>query len=168
MKVSDCIATAKSMIGEGNEDTLLLCLNNCLDEIAAEYLPSVVTQKVKSYGKCISYLTFSDDIADVIYVKNDNGKVNFSVDEQGINVEEDGTFTVGYTVRKAAVKANETLKLPLRVTVRMLCYGIIAEYYLISGMYEDAVTWDKRFKDSLAACSYGRKEHRVRQRRWLL
>ena len=168
MKASDCIAVAKEMIGEGNENTLLLCLNNCLDEIACEYAPSYVTEKAVSYGGIISFSSLSNEVADVVNVTGDNGNVPFEVRANGIYLENNGIYVVKYAVRPTVLSIDDEVALPPKITCRILCYGIIAEYYLISGMFEEAVTWDKRFKDALCAYSHGRKEHRVKQRRWML
>ena len=92
----------------------------------------------------------------------------FEVRANGIYLENNGVYVVKYAVRPTVLSMDDEVALPPKITCRILCYGIIAEYYLISGMFEEAVTWDKRFKDALCAYSHGRKEHRVKQRRWML
>lgn len=49
------------------------------------------------------------------------------------------------------------------ITGRMLAYGVAAEYCIVEGMAE-AVTWDKRYKDALAAAK--KKAARMNERKF--
>ena len=58
-------------------------------------------------------------------------------------------------------------KLPLieKIDARVIGYGIAAEYCIINGL-DDALLWDKRYKDALKRAARTVGERRVKRRVW--
>ncbi|MBP5242834.1 MAG: hypothetical protein J6Z36_03995, partial [Clostridia bacterium] len=54
-----------------------------------------------------------------------------------------------------------------RVSARLLAYGVASEYCLIAGLYDEALSWDKKYKDALLCACASNKPHVIRSRRWV-
>lgn len=148
---------------------LIRCANNCLDEITAEYLPLKCDLKVTATGGSIPYSLLGETVYDVLSVTDAQGnKVKFELMPSRIKVARDGEYTVRFCTRAPQLEPDGEVPVQLRLTPRILSYGIAAEYLLVSGFYEEAVTYDTRFKDALKRAVFGGSEKKIRMRRWLI
>lgn len=178
MKIKDCIVIASQLLNLGEDHQgktsaetdklLLLCANNCLDEITSEYFPLIQEKSVKASDGKIPYSLLGETVYDVIHVKKGSDKVDFELLPTHIKVAKEGEYTVKYCTSCGKLDAEDEIPISLHITSRVIAYGIASEYMLINGFYEEAVTFDKLFKDALIRAAYGRKERRVKSRRWLL
>ncbi len=175
MKLKDAILLAAAALnvdgvltGERPEtDKLFLqCANNCLDEIAAEYIRLEESKKVMATDGKIYYSELSETVFDIIDVRKDGTRVTYRLMPSYIEVGE-GEYTVRFCTRPLTLESDDDVPFPLKLTPRILSYGIAAEYLLCNGFYDEAVTYDKRFKDALNHSAYGKAEKRIRRRRWL-
>ena len=70
------------------------------------------------------------------------------------------TFTyVGMDTQKVKIGNS-------KVDERLVAYGAIAEYMFLTGMYDEASMWDKRYKDLIQTTLYPNRSIRIPQRRW--
>lgn len=176
MKIKDCIRLAAEALeldatftGKSDIDKLLLrCANNCLDEITSEYLPLKNEAKVRSEKGRIAYSQLGTAVYDVIWVKQNGVKVKFELFPAHIRVESDGEYEVCFYTRPEPMSMDDDVPTELHLTPRVISYGIAAEYLLISGFYEEAVMYDKRFKDALIRLNSGDGAKQVKRRRWLI
>lgn len=178
MTLKECITLAASMLNLGevlkssnltDTDKLLIeCGNNCLDEIATEYLPLEVEKEVEATGGQIAYSLLGETVFDITGVFREGNKAKYKLMPSHIKVDKDGKYTVRFCTRPSTLGANDELPLLLHLTPRIVAYGIAAEYLLISGFYEEAMTYDKRFKDALVRMTGGRGEKQIKLRRWLI
>ncbi|MBR2970192.1 MAG: hypothetical protein IKC48_00100 [Clostridia bacterium] len=148
---------------------LITCANNCIDEIASEYLPIKKEKTAWAVGGKIAYAELDQTVYDVLELRDKRGNVvEFSVMPSHIAVEQDGEYTVRYCTRPPILGADDEVPVTLRLSPRVLSYGIVAEYLLYGGFYEEAVTYDARFKDALKRATSGNGEKKIKLRRWLL
>lgn len=176
MKIKDCIQlTAEALnldatlTGKSDVDKLLLrCANSCLDEIASEYIPLESETKVKAQDGLIAYSKLGTAVYDVVEVKKDGANVKFELLPTHIRVEKDGEYEVKFYTRPATMSISDDVPIELHLTPRVISYGIAAEYLLISGFYEEAAMYDRRFKDALNRIVAGDGAKSVKRRRWLL
>ena len=54
-----------------------------------------------------------------------------------------------------------------RITERMMVYGVVREYYAMTGDWSNAQQWDKRFKDALQVAGVKTSSMRMPVGRWL-
>ena len=165
IKLLDCVLLTASALnldakfGEQLTDTeklLIRCANNCLDEITSEYLPLKSEIKVKSTNGSIPYSHI-----DVVSVTDSKGeRVKFTLMPSRIKVDRDDEYTVLYCTRIQTLEINDEIPSELHLSPRIISYGIIAEYLL--------VTYDTRFKDALKRAISGVRERKVKGRRWLI
>lgn len=178
IKLLDCVLLTASALnldakfGEQLTDTeklLIRCANNCLDEITSEYLPLKSEIKVKSTNGSIPYSHIADTVYDVVSVTDSKGeRVKFTLMPSRIKVDRDDEYTVLYCTRIQTLEINDEIPSELHLSPRIISYGIIAEYLLVTGFYEEAVTYDTRFKDALKRAISGVRERKVKGRRWLI
>ncbi len=176
MKIKDCMQLAAetlnldaTLTGKSDIDKLLLrCANNCLDEITSEYIPLKSEKKVKTTGRRISYSELGSAVYDVLWVKKEGVKVEFELMPSYISVASDGEYEVMFYTRPATMTISSDVPVSLHLTPRVISYGIAAEYLLISGFYEEAAMYDKRFKDAIIRLAQGDTAKKVKRRRWLL
>lgn len=174
MKLNECLQLAEKLLDGADKnspdeaDLLLGCANNCLSEIASEYLPLVAEKTATAQDGKIPYSQLGETIYDVTEVRRENEKADFELMPSYIKVKKDGEYTVKYCYCPGELSPSDDVPFGTNITARVIAYGIAAEYMLIKGFYEEAVTFDKVFKDALVRASYGRKERRVKRRRWLL
>lgn len=178
MKLKDCIQLSGVLLNlsdvltsKSPTDTdklLLRCANNCISEIACEYLPLIDEKKVNAKDGKITYSLLGKTIYDVINVTSEDKKVEFELMPSYIKVEKDGEYTVKFCYCPSELQADDEVPMPLLVTERVIAYGIASEYMLINGFYEEAMAFNQVFKDALVRAAYGKKEKRVKSRRWLI
>lgn len=175
MKIKECIKLAAEALNLQTDEsgevekTLLRCANNCLDEITSEYIPLKAEKTVTSTDKSVSYSLLGDTVYDVLKITDSSGReVEFSLMPSRIKVARDGTFNVQFLTRSPTLGIDDDVPVCLRVTPRIISYGIIAEYLLVNGFYSEAITYDTRFKDALKRSQSGLGEKRVKGRRWLI
>ncbi len=133
---------------------LLSCVNLTLSEAAAEYLPLVSRQKVTPIEGKILYSAFEKDIVTLLRIMDKNGtRLRYRYRPSYIEADAEGECDAVYSYRpnykgflEEAEKGSSAL------TARVVAYGAAAEYCLITGRYEEAVTWDKRYKEGLQNC----------------
>ncbi len=178
MKIKECIKLAGVLLNLGDvlksttltdtDKLLVRCANNCINEIASEYLPLIDEKTVRASGGKIMYSSLGTTIYDVIDVKFEGRKAEFELMPSFIRVKKDRNYTVKFCYCPSELTAEDNVPMSLLVTGRIIAYGIAAEYMLINGFYEEAVTFDRVFKDALIRAAYGKKERRVKSRRWLI
>ncbi len=187
MTYKDCIKVASLYLDESNlydyingvttmcdEDTqrkiryLCSCIDVIVNEIACEYFPIKKTEKVTAKNKRIEYETLSEYVVDVRYVKRNGRKVNYDLYTMAIGVDEDGEYEVcyEYTPKSYAGDLEQKIDLYGRITARIVGLGATAEYCLAFDRFDEAVTYDKMFKDALIGVEKSRGKMYVKKRRW--
>lgn len=177
MKLGECILLAANSLGlenvlsdktQSDTDKLLVCCaNNVLDEITSEYLPLKCEVTVSTSDGTIPYSELGN-VYDVVNVTKNGVKIDYSLYPSFIEVDGLGEYKVTFYARPNKLEPEDDIPVQLRLTPRIVSYGIIAEYLLVSGLYEEAVTYDRRFKDALNRLAYCNGEKRIKRRRWLL
>lgn len=153
---------------ESETERLLLAANLCYDEIAGEYLPLIATEKVSVSSGFIPFASLNKRCQSVCAVTDEQGeKMRFRVRADGVFVK--GTsvsVTYRYLPEPAASSAVALDFDEGRLPPRVIAYGTAAEYSLIEGFYQEAVLWEKRYRDSLLALTGRKTALRLPQRRW--
>lgn len=148
-------------------DRLLRCLNLVVGEIAAEYAPVKTAETVEVRAGLLKHTDLKEAALDVYAVRRGGRPVAFRRRYDGIPLP-DGAYEVEYSFLPGRVGIEDALRFgTAKISARLIGYGVAAEYALISGLSEEAVVYDRRYKDALAAAGLLRTERKVRERRWL-
>lgn len=189
MKVQQIIKTALTLINEPDTynnissgkldiltdndkatyNALISCVNLTNNVLATEYYPLKQTININSSGK-LSYSDISSSLAisQILKVEGGFGGVRFKEYPDYIETPK-GNFKITFTyLPKTIANINESiLCYPTKLTERIFAYGVVSEYYFIMGMYDDAVVWDARFKNSLQTVLKPKHEVKIKNRLWI-
>ncbi|MCL2598368.1 MAG: hypothetical protein FWD76_00445 [Firmicutes bacterium] len=142
---------------------LCRCANLVLGEIASEYIPLVKTELANSLGGVIAYESLSKNLIDIVSVKQNGQSVRYKMTQDGI-VAPSGRYRIEYNFLPQKYLYKDSIDYKGAVlSTRVIAYGVITEYCIISGLTDDAVMWDKRYRDALAVVG-ARSEKKVKQR----
>ena len=131
-------------------DILTKCANLIINQLATEYLPVKSTDIVKSTNGQILYTSFPLDPLDVLAVYDvyDN-KLEFKLLPFYVKTKPDAV-KVEYTYLPPEYTLDETIAYDEKlIPMRVIAYGVTAEYSLISGRFDEASIWDRRYKNSV-------------------
>ena len=156
--------------GEIDEEALRLIrlANLVISEIATEYYPlkAEVIIKTNDEGE-IAYDAFPTRPIEIYRAENGFGvSVPFSLLSDAVVMNKAGEYTFTYSYAPPLLELEDELPFPTKITERIVAYGTACEYCLISGMNEEAVTWDRRYKDAVTEAVYPKTEKRVKARWW--
>ncbi|MBE5732947.1 MAG: hypothetical protein E7353_07960 [Clostridiales bacterium] len=181
LRVASLYLNEKNLYDYLNEDTtytdeemqrkikyLCSCVDVIANEIACEYFPLNKTEIVFASNKRIPYENFTYYVVDLKYVKRNGRKVNFDIYSEYIEVDEDGQYEVCYDYSPKSYNGNldEVIGFYGKITARVVGIGTVAEYCLAFDRFDEAITYDKMFKDALVGIAKNSGKHRVKKRRW--
>jgi len=145
---------------------LLRCANLTLCEIAADYFPLKTKQIFNTDDGQIKYCEFSKTPVDIYKAEKSGNDVKFRLFTDFMTTA-CGAVTVLYTYLPKDIALTGSLNFePNKADARIAAYGTAAEYCLISSLYEEALMWDKRYKDSLMNAKRSVKGIKIPARRW--
>jgi len=158
--VSDGTADAADL------ERLLRCCNLVYSEIAAEVYPLEALQTVTAADGVIQNSVFSKRLIDVKRVEDANGNaLKFKAYPSHIKTDS-GKATVRYTYMPDNLGLCGVLDYGDKIGARIMAYGTAAEYCVISSMFDEALTWERRFRDALAGVVRKKSDIKVPPRRW--
>ncbi len=80
---------------------------------------------------------------------------------------EDGNYEVSYAFIPRDKEFFDDMDFAgTKASDRVFAYGAAAEFCLISGMYDDALMWERRYKDALLVATRKNTEVIMPRRRW--
>lgn len=170
MKVKDIIQAAKNNLNiadNDKDDSLLFYLKNVINEVASEFIPVYTSEKINVTGGRADIGNLTKTPIKITSVGNDEQNLEFEEFPFGLRLKKplDGEVRVTYSY--LPVFADEEDDLPYReYLLRALCFGLCAEYCLVSGIETEAQMWDMRYKDAIREAAFPRGEHLLRQRGW--
>lgn len=183
MKVKEILCAAAGMLGradaaaflsdgvgadvralEGEVSALLRAYNLTESETALVYRPLRLSEKVSSADGTIAYSAFSERPVNVEKVRKGGEEVDFTLLADALKTAA-GEVEVLYRYAPAAKTAEDDSEYG-QGEARALALGTCCEYALSSGLYDEAVLWDKRYKDALAALCRARGGT-LKARRWV-
>ena len=137
---------------KNNYDLRLLtrCANLVAKEIACEYIPLLHTQKIASHEGKISYADFEKLLLEIKCIKDCHGnEVDYYCLPDHVAVQ-DGSFEVSYAYIPTDKNFFDELDFcGTKASDRIFAYGTVAEYCLVTGNYDEALMWERRYKDAL-------------------
>lgn len=145
---------------------LLRCANLVIHEIASEYVHLKTSEKFVSQDGHINYSDFIKQPVDIYAVKKDDSNCRFKLYPTEL-ITDKGEIEVFFTYLPGKVELGGSLDFEEgKMNSRIVAYGTAAEYCIISGMYDESLIWDKRYKDSLFNATKSLKSVVIPARRW--
>ena len=148
-------------------DILLRCYNIVENEIALDYLPLTAEETVTCSTGMLPYTSFLHAPVTILSVTDEYGnKLPFTIFPEYVKTRA-GTSVITYSYAPETKRLDDCSEYGSRVSERLLSYGVACEYCLISGLYDEAVVWDKKYKDALLCAHSANRPHVIRSRRWV-
>lgn len=154
---------------------LISCYNITVSELSEEYLPLIYQEDLNSNDNKFYYSNFTKTPIEIksVYKKSTDcltGKetsLDFKVYPTYFEAN-DNTVSVEYEyLPKYASDINEESEyLNSVISDRVLAEGVVAEYCIIKGMFEQALMWRDRFVKSVQSCILKRKVKKIKPRGW--
>lgn len=188
MKVKDILCEAAAIMGrqdleeylkENNApdvlsaqkdcELLLRCYNLAENEIALEYRPISISEEVETQDGLIFIKDLKETALDIISIVDEyQNKIGYKIYPEYIKTAPK-KLRITYTYIPQRKKIDdESAFSATNITQRIAAMGTACEFLLISGLYDEALMWDKRYKDSLLKVSREKTAGRVMPaaRRW--
>ncbi len=144
---------------------LVDCYNVVTEEIASSHCRFKATETFSPKNNRVKLSEFSLNPLAIISVKNkQNSKINAKILPTEIaNVSEQIIVDYYYIPTPKTIEDISDFT-ATQIKKRILVYGVITEYLLIKGSYEEASLWHDKYAQSLI--SIAGKGGRMRSRRW--
>lgn len=142
--------------GEASDETakktqiMLKCYNDTLFEIATEVLPLETEEEVElGVVKFDSLSAFPQKINKI---RKDGYSVKFYVGVNYFETDERGAGIVTYEKMPTEKTVDDDFEYDKTVIGKTIfCYGMAAEYCLITGRFSETSNWESRYRNALSA-----------------
>ena len=182
MTVKECVITAATELGiadevqeyldgssaggQKNAQLLLTCFNLVENELALDYLPLYAEDEMSSETGKIDFSALSMAAVRILRVSDEWGNsVPFQIFPAYLKTQP-GKVRVAYTYTPEEKSMDGESDFKLQASVRLMAYGIAAEYTLATGLFEEYAVWDKKYKEAIDAAYKALPCKRMRSRRW--
>lgn len=148
-------------------NTLVDLTNLVISELSTTYVPLVCSEKVKVVNGQVTYGSLKNKALRIrdVYL-TDGQEIMYKKYFDHISVSAD-TVVVEYEYLPVTYGLTDEIDYKEKdVTVRTLAYGVLAEFSISEGRFDEAVTWHKRYVDALAESCFP-KNSQIKNRDWL-
>ncbi len=145
-------------------DTLKELANLVIKELAESYIPAVKVEDVTLSDNRLYYSALSATPLKILKVRNKSGEeIGFGYTPEYIIVDR-SVVTVEYEyLPEYYALDDQTCYSEKDVSTRIIAYGLVAEYSIVMGEFNHAVSWHKRYTDGVAGiCLPQNKNLRMR------
>lgn len=179
MKVEEILKEVLIRLGEENKydienlpqndeeiNTIIKCINMIVSEIASDYMPIVHSEKIQTVAGAIPYDALSKKLINLKKVSKNGSKIVAKMYPNEILTKESGYVDVEYYFMPNEITLGDKIELSPRVTTLLLTNGVLGEYCLLQGRYEDSMFYDKRYREMLKVASSSPKGIMLKPGRW--
>ncbi len=156
-------------IGAGGAEKTLSQLIRCAflaaGQIAAEYYPLIAVETVTTDNGAIKPESLKNRLIEVRRITQNKQPVKFKEYPSAIRTV-GGKVEIEYSYLPGEMTLNGETGFGDKIGARIIAYGTAAEYCLVTGLFEEASIWEKRFKDSLQSVQRKKSEVLIKPRIW--
>ena len=184
MKVKDTVLGAAKLLGleegisayfDGGDETLkreaellVACFNMVECGLALDYLPLFAEDELLTVTDRLEFSAFTYAPVRILKVEDEEGRsVKYTLYPQYLKAERSGRLKVTYTYTPDKKDIEGDSDFCLLVSEHLFVYGVLAEYCMAEGRFEEASVWDKKYKEAIEAVFRTRKCKRLSSRRWV-
>lgn len=125
--------------------TMVRCVNLAVKEACADGFPVCYTREMHAEQKTIPFDSFDPAPSLIRRVTRFGVPVRFAVGADGLTVPRDGKYTVTYTAAPADKNLDDTVSVGVLADADMLAYLAARNFCLVTGRYDEATVWDRRY-----------------------
>ncbi len=169
-ELKDDIASGGESSGTKTFKTLLNAVNIVNNEIASDYFPLTIEEEIDIQNNKIYYDDLSKNVKDIYTITSLDRSMSyrFKTFENYLNVFAGGRVVITYSYFPEQAAAQDILTtFGGKVSARTFALGVVAEYYFISGIFDEAQVWHKRFVDSINSNLSKKGIVKMPKRKWL-
>ena len=183
MKVKDIVLSAAQTLGiqegvaayfeEGLEtfkregELLLACFNTVECGLALEYLPLYAEDELLTPTKRLEFSSLTYAPVRILNVADQNGNsIAYTLYPKYLNAQV-GRLKVTYTYTPDKKDIDGESDFSLLVADNLFIYGVLAEYCMSEGRFEEGGVWDKKYKEAVESVIRIRSCKRLSSRRWV-
>lgn len=165
--IATCFAGNGTAEDNKKATLLLSCFNIVENELALDYFPLIAEDTLKTDGGVVNFSALQNEAVRVTKVTDEWGNsATFQLFPSYLKTQPGKVcVTYTYTPKKKAMSGKSDFYTD--VSVRLISYGMAAEYAMATGLFEDAAVWDKKYKEGIRAAYRLQKCERLRSRRWV-
>ncbi|MCL2621842.1 MAG: hypothetical protein FWD32_02305 [Firmicutes bacterium] len=164
-EVLDCASELLQLPDDPNNISLLKrCLNIVISDIATNYYDCRDVKTFNVTNNQIEYSQFERRIFRVVKIYVNGVICDYSLFAGFIRVP-NGVVAVEYTYIPEIDQALNTVYLPA-INQEGVIYGVMAEYAIVSGMFNEAKVWNERFNSFLFSAKLNNKNIVLPTRQW--
>ncbi len=172
--IENCLGYLDGEVGEigtfaqnSNKVKLLIrCANIKIKEIACDYLPLTDECEMVVENGQIELGAFPRRVKEVLSVTKGGVRQYFKVSPSSIFVKTGGRVIVKYHYLPTDIKLNDMVEVDSRVSDVTLIFGVLSEYCMATGRYEEGVYWGEKFESGMAVACRSNRERFVKVGRW--
>lgn len=148
-------------------DTMVRLLNLVVSELAGSFVPLITTEWLNVTDGKVLYSDLSYRVKEVLKAFDVNGVDRLIAVENTFLRAQGDMVEVEYSYFPNEFTLNDQIGYQEKdVPLRVLCYGLLAEYSISQGCFKDAVMWHDRYADELMQICKP-KNANIKRRNWL-
>ena len=152
---------------ERETELILSCFNRVEGSLALEYIPLYAEDELLTTSDRIEYSALTYSPVRIVGVEDGAGNsVKYKLYPKYLKAQA-GTVKVIYTYTPNEKGMDEESDFASRVSQAIFVYGVMAEYCLAEGRFEESNYWDKKYKQGLESTFLGKPCVRLATRRWV-
>lgn len=131
-------------------DRMLNLANMIIGELAGTFIPMVLKEKVYSDSQKFYYTNFSQKPLEILGVYDDNdSKIYYSQTAEYLYAGSN-SVTVEYSYVPPKYNINSEIGFKRnQISPSTLVYGLLAEYCIVMGAFDEAVMWHERYVEGV-------------------
>lgn len=141
--------------------------NVTISELSDEYFPLLTGEELKSSDGKFYYDKLKKVPLEIKSVSSGNAPVSFEVYPTYFTAEKNDVYvTYAYKYENKTDVSQECEYTDTVVSERIIAEGVVSEWLMNDGMFEEAVMWRDRYVNSLKNCLIKRKVGKIKPRGW--
>ncbi len=149
-------------------ETLLKCYNITISEIATEYYRLKTIEEFSTNNGVLEYETLKENPLAIVKVYNNKGeqvKAKILPTKLYTNIES-GLIEYEYLPKNQKVEDTCCFN-GTQITGRVIALGIVTQFLLIKGAYNEAENFNGRYRSALLASLTPRRVKKIPPRKWI-
>ena len=153
--------------GEAATMNLVRCFNLVENTLALDYLPLLAEDTLQTETGAIYFSELEKSPVRIIGVSDISGEdLAFVLFPEYLKTQA-GKVKIKYSYAPQEKSLSGVSDYLLHASVRLFAYGMAAEYFAASGLFEEAAVWEKKYQKAIQAAYQRQPSKRIRSRRWV-
>lgn len=151
---------------EKEADKMFSCYKLIISELCEEFLAVKKAETFETYDGVINYTKFSKVPLEIKSCFVGEKEVDFTVTPLYLKTES-GSVTVVYEYYPEITSLDDECPYTgTKISERIIAMGVSREYLLISGLFDEAISFDERYQKALSIVLFPKNLKKIKVRGW--